>query len=177
MIAIIQETNGTMTLEDLKQYEVKSRRVPTISYRGLQLHGVGSPAGGAVGFSILKTMEQYDPEDWDDLGLSFHRFDESMRFAYGARLELGDPSFVDHVDEFEAEMLSDDTAEQIRGRIMDNQTQPVEHYDPRMLYTTESHGTSHIVTADQSGMATSLTTTINLLFGAQIMDPLSGVIM
>ncbi|KAH7320236.1 gamma-glutamyltranspeptidase [Stachybotrys elegans] len=177
MIATIQETNGTMTLEDLQQYQVKSRNVPTISYRGLQLHGVGSPAGGAVGFSILKTMEQYDTADWADLGLSYHRFDESMRFAYGARLELGDPSFVDRIDELEAEMLSDDTAEQIRARILDNQTQPVEHYDPRMIYTSESHGTSHIVTTDHSGMATSLTTTINLLFGAQIMDPLTGVII
>lgn len=38
-------------------------------------------------------------------------------------------------------------------------------------------GTSHVVTADASGMAISLTTTINLLFGSQLMIPETGVIM
>ena len=41
----------------------------------------------------------------------------------------------------------------------------------------QSHGTSHLVTADSSGMATSLTTTINLFFGSGIMVPETGVIM
>ncbi len=39
------------------------------------------------------------------------------------------------------------------------------------------HGTSHIVTADASGMAISLTTTVNLLFGSQLVVPETGVIM
>lgn len=42
---------------------------------------------------------------------------------------------------------------------------------------TPRHGTSHIVTADASGMAISLTTTVNLLFGSQLVVPETGVIM
>ena len=38
-------------------------------------------------------------------------------------------------------------------------------------------GTSQVVTADESGMAASLTTTVNLLFGSQLMVPETGVIM
>lgn len=38
-------------------------------------------------------------------------------------------------------------------------------------------GTSHVVTADATGMAISLTTTINLLFGSTLMVPETGVIM
>ena len=42
---------------------------------------------------------------------------------------------------------------------------------------TPRHGTSHVVTADASGMAISLTTTVNLLFGSQLVVPETGVIM
>lgn len=43
--------------------------------------------------------------------------------------------------------------------------------------THQSHGTSHVVTADASGMATSLTTTVNLFFGSRIMVPETGMVM
>lgn len=177
MIKVIQDTNGTMTLDDLKNYQVISRHVLNITYRGTELYGVGSPAGGAVGHSILKVMEQYDLADSSDVNLTMHRFDEAMRFAYSARLGLGDPGFVDNMVDLETQMVSEEMAKEIRSRIMDNQTLPVEAYNPMGTYLKDSHGTSHISTADKSGMAASLTTTINLLFGAQIIDPVSGVIM
>lgn len=177
MIKLIQDTNGTMTLDDLKNYQVITREVLNITYRGVELHGVGSPSGGAVGHSILKIMEQFDPADSADVNLTMHRFDEAMRFAYSARLGLGDPDFVEDMVGLETRMVSDEMAKDIHSRILDNQTQPVEAYNPMKTYLKDNHGTSHISTADGSGMATSLTTTINLLFGAQIIDPVSGVIM
>jgi gamma-glutamyltranspeptidase/glutathione hydrolase len=61
--------------------------------------------------------------------------------------------------------------------ILDNTTQPVGVYDPSAMFTTDSAGTSHLVTADGGGMTVSATTTINLLFGARVMDPLTGVIL
>lgn len=177
MIKSIQATNGTMTLEDLAAYQVISRNVTSIKYRGHTVHGIGSPAGGAISFSILKTMEQYSPKDWSDVPLSAHRLDEAMRFAYGARLELGDPDFVPNVPQMEDAILTDERAEWIRGRILDNTTQPVKNYMPKRLYQKENHGTSHMATADDSGMATSMTTTINLLFGSLVVDPDTGIIM
>ena len=39
------------------------------------------------------------------------------------------------------------------------------------------HGTSQISAIDASGMAISLTTTINLFFGSHVMDPKSGIIL
>lgn len=35
---------------------------------------------------------------------------------------------------------------------------------------------SHISVVDSSGMAVSVTTTVNLLFGSQVMDPETGII-
>src|ERR1700761_7614061 len=40
-----------------------------------------------------------------------------------------------------------------------------------------SHGTSQITVADASGMVISLTTTVNTLFGSQVIVPSTGVIM
>ena len=74
-------------------------------------------------------------------------------------------------------MLDTDAAQRVRARILDNSTQPVSHYDPKRVYTAESHGTSHIVAADVNGMAVSSTTTINTLFGNLLMVPETGLIL
>ncbi|KAK1983169.1 gamma-glutamyltranspeptidase [Colletotrichum cereale] len=177
IIATVRATNGTLTLDDLASYKVITRPSLSTSYRGYRLVSIGSPASGAVCLNTLKIMEQFDPAESADTKLGVHRFDEALRFAYGARTLLGDPDFVGGIGPFEDALVDEATARDIRGRILDNQTQPVEWYNPHGMYASEGFGTSHIVTADKSGMATSLTTTVNLLFGAQIMDPLSGVIL
>ncbi|OAA46199.1 Gamma-glutamyltranspeptidase [Metarhizium rileyi] len=177
LVDYIQQTNGTLTLSDFKEYKVISRPVKNVTYRGLNLYTVGTPASGSIALNILKTMEQFDLADSKDNNLTSHRFAEAMRFGYGARAELGDPGFVDGLDEYEAHLLDEHHAKQTRLRISDDHTLPVSQYDPKRVELPESHGTSHIVTADKSGIATSLTTTVNLLFGAQIMEPSSGIIL
>lgn len=167
-----------MTLEDMANYKVVIRPVHNVTYRGLTLHGIGSPAGGAVSLQILKVMERYDSQDWADQDLSRHRLTEAMRFAYAARISLGDPEFVDaDVEGFEREMLDPRNIDAIHERIWDNQTHEARYYNPEDFYVPDNHGTSHIVAADESGMAVSLTTTVNLLFGAKIVEPETGIIL
>ena len=109
------------------------------------------------------------------LNLSIHRLDEAMRFSYGARAELGDPAFFNYMDDFEAAMLKPKTAEEIRGRIMDDRTQNVKAYNPKGYMMPENHGTSHVVTADGSGMSITSTSTVNLLFGSRLVVPETGM--
>ncbi|KAK3315100.1 gamma-glutamyltranspeptidase [Apodospora peruviana] len=177
MIDYIQSLNGTMTLDDLKNYTVKIKQPLSISYRDYRLFTTSAPSSGAVMLSILKTMEQYPSADLQNVNLTTHRFVEAMKFAYGARQELGDPDYIGNITEYQEQMMSDDKAKETRKLIMDNQTQPIEVYDPLSLYAVDSKGTSHIVTADRSGLTVSTTTTINLLFGAQIMTPDTGIIL
>ncbi|TGJ80895.1 hypothetical protein E0Z10_g7869 [Xylaria hypoxylon] len=176
-IATIQKHNGTMTLEDLAEYKAITRQPMSITYRGHNIYSAGSPTSGAVSLSALKTMESYDAADAADANLTLHRFDEAMRFAYGARQGLGDPAFITDAPALESQMLDAAKAGTIRAHILDNSTQPVENYVPEKLYTTPGHGTSHIATADASGMTVSSTTTINLLFGNLLMVPSTGVIL
>ena len=46
-----------------------------------------------------------------------------------------------------------------------------------LLISHYSHGTSQISAVDRSGLAISLTTTVNLFFGSHVMVPESGIIM
>ncbi|OTB16399.1 hypothetical protein K445DRAFT_317370 [Daldinia sp. EC12] len=177
-IKYIQKYNGTMTMQDMASYEAIIREPISISYRGFKLFSSGVPSSGAVCLSTLKTMEGYDASDVAaDPNLTLHRFDESMRFAYGAHQALGDPAFVSGMSRLEGAMLDDAHAESIRRRIRDDTTQPIENYDPPRIYVPESHGTSHISTADSSGAAVSSTTTVNLLFGSLLMVPETGVVL
>jgi gamma-glutamyltranspeptidase/glutathione hydrolase len=166
-----------MTLEDLSSYEAVIRRSVNTTYRGFKLYSSGVPSGGVVGLSTLKTVEGYNTADTADVNLTLHRFDEAMRFAYSARQALGDPEFLPDVDSLEDKMLDPAKAASVRAHILDNSTQPVENYGVEKVYSSESHGTSHIVTADASGMAVSSTTTINLIFGNLLMVPSTGVIL
>ena len=177
-IATLTKANGTMTLEDLKNYTVAIRKPSEINYRGYKLTGTSAPSGGIVALSTLNIVNGY--EDFGDpaaINLTTHRLDEAMRFAYGQRSELGDPLYVDGLDEFQAAILSNETATEIRSKISDFRTLNVSAYDPNGFESLPTPGTSHIVAADKSGLAISVTTTINLLFGSQLMVPSTGIIM
>lgn len=177
-IRALHERNGSMTMEDLANYDIVSRIPVKTDYKGFRLYGCGAPASGAVALSVMKVLEGY--EDFGQshtMNLSTHRLDEAIRFGYGKRASLGDPDFVDGIPAYEAGMLNQTFADETRGRISDKHTLNVSDYDPEGFESHENHGTSHIVTADASGMAISMTTTVNLFFGSQVMVPETGVIM
>ncbi|KAK6393785.1 hypothetical protein LTR65_002162 [Meristemomyces frigidus] len=177
-INTIQANGGIMTLEDLKNYTVAIRPPASIDYRGYKIRSGSAPSSGTVAMSVMKIIEGYtDIGEASTLNLSTHLFDEALRFAYGQRTELADPSFVDGMDEYQADMLKETTAAAVRAKISPFHTLNVSAYDPSGFESLETPGTSAIVTSDVNGMAISLTTTINLLFGSQIMVPETGVIL
>ncbi|KAL8743996.1 MAG: hypothetical protein Q9190_003716 [Brigantiaea leucoxantha] len=177
-VQALQAQNGTMTLDDLKKYSIAIREPSQITYRDYKLTACSAPSSGEVAMSVMKVIEGYsDIGDPARINLSTHRLDEAIRFGYGQRANLGDPLFVPGLDEYQREMVNDTTAERTRSKISDVRTLNVSEYDPTGLESLETPGTSHIVTADASGMAISLTTTVNLLFGSQLMVPETGVIM
>ena len=174
----LQRNNGTMTTDDLAKYDIVSKPPASIEYKGFRLYGCGAPASGAVALSVMKVLEGYKEYGQSHtMNLSTHRLDEAIRFGYGKRASLGDPDFVDGIIAYEAEMLNRTFAEDTRNRISDKHTLNVSDYDPEGFESHENYGTSHIVTADASGMSISLTTTINLFFGSEVMVPETGVIM
>ncbi|KAL8889721.1 MAG: hypothetical protein Q9192_005977, partial [Flavoplaca navasiana] len=143
-IQALQRANGTMTLDDLRNYTVAIRKPGSITYRDYRLTACSAPSSGEVALSVLKKIEGYP-----DIGL----------------------------DEYQDQMLNETTAARVRVQISDLRTLNVSEYNPTGLESLDTPGTSHVVTADVSGMAITLTTTINLLFGSQLMVESTGVIM
>ncbi|KAI9842239.1 MAG: hypothetical protein M1837_007384 [Sclerophora amabilis] len=176
-INALQNANGTMTLDDLQNYTVAIREPAEIDYRDYHLASCSAPASGVVALSVLKILEGYDMGNPANLNISTHRLDESIRFGYGQRSNLGDPLFVEGLDEYQRDMVSGETASEVRGKISDEHTLNVSAYDPSGFESLDTPGTSHIVSADKSGLAITITTTVNLLFGSQLMVPETGVIM
>ncbi|KAL4811069.1 nucleophile aminohydrolase [Aspergillus unguis] len=177
-IKALQAANGTMTLEDLKNYTAVARRHSEINYRGYKVASTSTPSSGTVALNMLNVLDTYSPFfTQSDVNLSTHRMDEAMRFGYGLRTVLGDPSFVEGMAEYEKSMLDQTTAKDIHQKISDYRTQNVSAYDPEGLESLETPGTSHIATIDHSGFAVSAITTINLLFGSRVVVPETGVIM
>ncbi|TKA43063.1 hypothetical protein B0A54_06011 [Friedmanniomyces endolithicus] len=177
-INTVQSKGGIMTLEDLKNYTVAIRPPSAINYRDYKITSGSAPSSGTVLASVMKIIEGYPTiGEAATLHLSTHLFDEAIRFAYGQRTELGDPFFVEGMTAYQADMLSETTAAAVRAKISPLHTLNVSAYDPSGFESLETPGTSAVVTTDVTGMAISLTTTVNLLFGSQIMVPETGVIL
>lgn len=95
--------------------------------------------------------------------------------AFAARSALGDPAFTNtssHWHEITTKRFGMEQA----SRITDNKTHRLEYYNPK-FDIHEDHGTTHLSVIDNEGNAVALTSTINLLFGSQLMCPETGIIL
>lgn len=83
-IQALQAQNGTMTLDDLKNYTVEIRNPSQITYRNYKLTSCSAPSSGEVALSVMKAIEGY-PNIGDPaaINISTHRLDEAIRFGYG----------------------------------------------------------------------------------------------
>ncbi|OZJ02774.1 hypothetical protein BZG36_03481 [Bifiguratus adelaidae] len=175
-VKAVQERGGIMTLEDLKNYKAKSRVPITIKYRDYKLTSCTAPSGGPIVLSALNILQNYNL-NISDTNLTTHRTIEAAKFAYGQRTVLGDPDYVKNVTSLISEFLLPETGKIIQSKIKDNATEQPAYYDPSGYEIKQTPGTSHLASADKEGYAVSLTTTVNLYFGAQIMVPSTGVIV
>ena len=51
------------------------------------------------------------------------------------------------------------------------------HLDDSDYSTFHDHGTTHLSTVDKDGLAVSITSTVNLIFGSLLMEPQTGIIL
>ena len=83
-IQALQRANGTMTLDDLKNYTLAIRKPASITYRDYKLTACSAPSSGVVVLSALKKIEGYpDVGSPAELDISTHRLDEAIKFGYG----------------------------------------------------------------------------------------------
>jgi gamma-glutamyltranspeptidase / glutathione hydrolase / leukotriene-C4 hydrolase len=97
--------------------------------------------------------------------------------AAAARTELGDPfDPIANRSSRIAQLTSKEFASLLRANISLTETYPWQHYNPKYDFP-RNHGTTHISVIDNDGMTVSLTSTINLIWGSQLHDPETGIIL
>ncbi|EIN11385.1 gamma-glutamyltranspeptidase [Punctularia strigosozonata HHB-11173 SS5] len=176
----VHSRGGILTTADLANYSAIIREPVNITYRGThRIFSTVAPSSGSVVLSALKIFEGYDgsaaPTD-PAINLTTHHLIQGTRFGYGQRTNYGDPAFTANVSTLEREFLQESTVEAIRKEISDNQTFPAAYYDINKYIPLNDSGTSHMAAVDRWGNAVSLTTTVNLYWGSQVMTA-DGVIL
>lgn len=164
-----------LTLADLAAYEAKERPPVCRNYRTYKVCGMGPPSSGATTvLQILGLLERFDLKAMGkDDPRAWHLIAEAMKLAYADRdLWVGDKDFVD----VPVAGLIDKAYLAERSAAM-SPTRSLRHYEPgtppgaepRTAATSgEVPSTTHFVAVDKSGNVASMTSTVEGIFGSQL---------
>jgi gamma-glutamyltranspeptidase/glutathione hydrolase len=173
-----EENGGLIDEQDLAEYEAVEREPVTTTYRGYEVHSMGPPSSGGVAIAQLLNAAEMKPigEMGFNSSATVHYLAEAMRRTYADRAKwLGDPDHVEVPTEglIEKEYTRERMASFDSLRITPSDS--VKAGQPRM--GTESMETSHYSVADSSGMAVSVTTTLNSGYGSKVVIDGAGFFM
>ncbi len=175
IVAEMKRANGIISLEDLKNYEAKSREVIQSNYRGYTIIGFPPPSSGGIIVSQMLTMIEPFPMKKYGYGTveSMHLMIEAERRAYADRAEyMGDPDF------WKVPQKTLLSKEYLTNRMKD--------FDPKKASISknikagiihESDQTTHISIIDDEGNMVSITTTLNNSYGSRTVVGGAGFIM
>ncbi|GFF58776.1 gamma-glutamyltranspeptidase 1 [Aspergillus udagawae] len=175
----VQSDDGIMTEYDLRNYVIVQREPLIDRYHDHTIVSPMAPSSGVIAQKVLKVLNLYGDlfKNLTNVHRDTHRMIEAMRFGYAMRRKLGDPAFNEGMEEFQEKMLSNEEINRVHGNITDDSTHEESYYGQGGDPGRERGGTSHMVTADNTGLAISLITSVNLFFGSHVMDPDTGIIM
>jgi len=175
IVSKIRAEGGIMTHEDLVNYKVKISRALEGTYRGLKVYTPHAPSSGPVLIHMLNLMEKYNLSAEGRTEVNVHRLVEAMKFGFAARTRICDPSFSDDPRRI-SEIPLKSFSTLISQNMTDDHTHHATYYQP-LFDVPEDHGTSHTSIIDASGMAVAITSSVNLVFGSQVRDPFTGIIL
>ncbi|KAE8214185.1 hypothetical protein CF327_g2382 [Tilletia walkeri] len=194
LVRVINKTGGNMSLTDLAVYKANTYPAIQGTWAGKKIYTTGAPTSGPALLSllgILEGFEQFAPGNKSDrlstLGgaateginspLAAHRFVEALKFAFGQRTLIGDPMYLSAKENAAvAEIPTRKRINELRKNITDDRTHPLDYYHPK-FDITHDHGTMSLSVVDKDGMAVSVTSTVNLIFGSRVMCPETGIIL
>lgn len=174
----LNKAGGSMTLDDLRNYKVNVTDAMVVNdVMGFKLQGMWPPSSGTSGFAmVMNILEQYKDTYDIDKNLFLHRVIEAIKFMLVARMDLGDPAFVEGISDVVKNMTSKDWARKIQSYISDDQTYPPDYYRNKYKQLKDE-GTSHFCVVDKDRNVVSMTTTVNYAFGAGFMSTSTGIIL
>jgi gamma-glutamyltranspeptidase/glutathione hydrolase len=163
---------GLLTVSDLAAYRAPLRPPTHITYRGLDVYGMGPPSsGGSTVGEALNILEGFDLAGLDPVTRR-HLYLEASALAFADRNRYLADS--DSVDVPLAGLLSDSYAAERRTLIAPTTGVPYPAGDP-----TDNGGpsTTHLTVSDRWGNVVSYTFTIEQIGGSGIVVPGSGFLL
>jgi len=167
---------GGMTLADLAHYRAKERAPVCAEYRSERVCSMGPPSSGGIAvLQILAMLQRFPSKDLTpNLLGEIHLFSQASRLAFADRVTyLGDPAFV----RAPVHGLLDRSYLSARASLIDpardmGEAEPgtppaTAHFAPQK--SPELHGTSHLSIVDDAGQVVSMTTTVEFVFGSEMM--------
>ncbi|WP_370875828.1 gamma-glutamyltransferase [Caldalkalibacillus uzonensis] len=187
----VQAFGGSMTIDDLKSYDVTIDQPVYGEYKGLQIASMPPPSsGGLFLLQMIKLLEGFDIGQYDPRSVEkYHLLSEVMRLAYADRAAYaGDPEFVEvpmrgllHPDYIK------ERQEVIEMGSVNPDVQPgdpwaYEEAEPSYAVVDQEEDriigeTTHFTVADRWGNVVSYTSTIEQIFGTGIMVPGYGFML
>ena len=174
IVAANRRNGGVMTMADLRDYRVVERE--PLELRRMGHRWVTAPPPSAGGYTMLASLGLLDRwvprERRSEAGAELmHAFAESWKGPFWDRSSyFGDP---DHVDVPVDRLLDDERIARRATAFRPTLAVPVEWYamplarEDQAARQPDNAGTSHLCVVDAEGNVASITTTINLPFGAR----------
>jgi gamma-glutamyltranspeptidase/glutathione hydrolase len=168
---------GTITLEDLKRYEVVERAPLTGRYKGYDIITAPPPSSGGIG--LLQMMGMLEGTGYEKTGAgsaaAIHFLAEVMRRYYADRAEyLGDPDFVKAPVRG---LLNRDYVLKLRSSIDPARATPSDTLRAGNAPDYERTETTHFNVVDEHGNIVALTYTINGSYGNGVTVPGLGFLL
>jgi gamma-glutamyltranspeptidase/glutathione hydrolase len=165
MVADMEANGGFVNRESLESYEALDARIVRGSYRGHDLAALDVPAAGAVSIHALQIMETFDPASMDDDEWAAV-IGQAVALAAPQRRLLGTDSAAARVT---SKAWAAEQAKKIR--LPANVERDTPSAEPFPSDWREAHHTTHLSTADSTGMAVALTQTIGPAMGSKVAVP------
>lgn len=164
----MKKGNGIISLEDLKNYKTRERKVLSFDYKGNEIISMPLPSsGGPLLAQMLKmasyeNLEKYEQNSPEALQIMV----EAERRAYADRAEyMGDPDFIEDKTQM---LISDNYLKNRWKNFSFEKATPSAEVGNIISQPKESEQTTHISIIDKFGNAASITTTLNGLYGSKV---------
>ncbi|XP_038139266.1 glutathione hydrolase 5 proenzyme-like [Cyprinodon tularosa] len=178
LVRDVQEAGGVLTLEDLASYKVKVTDAWNIFIGDYQMYIPPPPSGGVLLGIVLNIMKGCSWIQTSDLWiLSMYK----MKCSIKKMFETGECCVlvtytniyprVHHVGRDAKKILDSSFAKEIWRKIKSNE-------GPKSQTKYEGgSGTTHLSVLDESGIAVSVTSSINAFFGSRVYSRNTGIIL
>lgn len=157
MVEDNQKNGGVLALEDFENYEIRSSKVLSSSYRGFDIYGLWLPSFGAITLetmNILENLPMAESSDTDWIKSIY----KAMLLGYMDR-----PEQSKH-DSVAAYLISKDYAKKQSAALLKEMDSPESDLE-------NTGHTTNLVTTDKNGMMVVLTQSLGPIMGSKVATP------